>query len=263
MVNTYFNFKYNKKKNRITGYDSHDIDNIRLQIKNSEIVVLKNVFRRELMHKIKKDCFNFIRNNQSSNPKINQEAPNFYRIDNNPKKSAVKRVKQSVVSFYWNEPISYEQECMTAMSILRNKIAQLPTNFSLNKIEDDGFFTFPSIAHYPSGGGKLNKHTDPPNKQFSVILCSLSKRGEDFKTGGLYIYVKNKKIDIDEIIEEGDIYLMNPANIHGIDAIDRHSSLDFENINGRWVLFPALIEIKTTSGIKVKGLKDLDNSENN
>ncbi len=56
---------------------------------------------------------------------------------------------------------------------------------------------------------------------------------------------------------------MNSANIHGIDPIDRHSSLDFKNINGRWVLFPALIEIKTTSGIKVKGLKDLDNSKNN
>lgn len=262
MVNTYFKFRYDEKINRITGYDSQDIDNIRLQIKNSEIVVLKNVFRKELMEKIKKDCFNFICNNESYNPKINIKTPNFYRIDNNPKKSAVKRIKQSVVSFYWNEPISCEQECMTAMSILRNKIAQLPTNFALKKIEDDGFFTFPNIAHYPIGGGKLNKHTDPPNKQFSVILCSLSKRGEDFKTGGLYIYVNSEKIDIDEIIEEGDIYLMNPANAHGIDPIDSHLSIDFKNINGRWVLFPALIEIKTTTGIKVKGLKDLDNEKN-
>lgn len=261
MIHIFKNFSYNVKSKSILGYTNDDIQKIRNIILNQEVVVLKSVLSKKIIRDIKEKTFNFFQKHSPSNPIINENVSNFYRVDNNPPKSVVKRVKQFFASFYWNGAISEEQNCMKAMSILRNQIANLPTDYTVNGIESDGFMTYPNITHYPIGGGKLNKHTDPPNKQFTVLLASLSERGKDFKTGGLYIEKNGISIDMDEHLQEGDIYLMNPKNIHGVSEIDFDENIEpaWNSMKGRWVMFPALIEIKTTRGEKVQGLKDLEN----
>ena len=242
----------------MVGFDSKLIDDLRGAINAKRAVLLKQVFEAEKVGKMKLDFFALIQKMEESNPTIDNSCPNFLRRDINPEKSAVKRTKQMVTSFYWNEPFDEEQNYMKAMSRFKNKVAQLPDNFATDLIEDDGFLTYANISHYPVGGGHLNKHQDPPNKQFCVIIASLSTRSEDFQTGGLYFYYKDKKVDLDGMIEAGDVYLMNPQSIHGIDPIvDGYDQPRFDMVQGRWIMFPTLIELKTTKGIKVEGLKDL------
>lgn len=257
------NFNYNHNSQAIEGYCEDDIKQIRLYIESHKVVILKSVFNKSLMREIKERVFNHMIVAEENNPEIEVDVPNYFRRDENPEKSAVKRIKQFFASFYWNKDIAGETELMKAMSKLRNQVAELPIDYAINGIESDGYMTYSNITHYPSGGGMLNKHQDPPNKQFTVIISSMSEKQKDFEVGGVYIEVEGEKIDLDQILEIGDVYLMNPQTIHGVEAIDPHlDELQWQSPKGRWILFPALIELKTLKGIKVEGLKDLQDANN-
>lgn len=254
-------FTYNHDSELIEGYSDNEIEQIRQLIESRKVVILKSVFDKHLIREIKQNVFNHMALAEQSNPEMGVNTSNYFRRDENPEKSAVKRIKQFVASFYWNKDISGETKLMKAMSRLRNEVANLPLDYTLNGIEPDGYMTYSNITHYPSGGGMLNKHQDPPNKQFSVIISSMSEKPKDFEVGGVYVEVGGEKIDLDQILELGDVYLMNPQMIHGVDPIDPDlNNLQWDSLNGRWILFPALIEIKTLKGIRVDGLKDLENA---
>ena len=260
IYNTYSNFKYNDETNQIEGYSSDDIKEIQSNINSQIVVVLKNVFAKDEMKEIRRLSFDYMCENESRNPQIEADLPNFFRRDENPELSAVKRVKQFYTSFYWNKALGNEVNYMKAMTLLRNKLAGLPEKYTIDGVEEDGYMTYSNITHYPSGAGKLNKHKDPPNKQYAVIISSLSEKRSDFESGGFYVEVDGVKHNLEEELEIGDVYLMQPQMIHGVDTIDPQvNKVNWEDPKGRWILFPALIEVKTLKGIKVEGLEDLGN----
>lgn len=258
LINKMYHFKYNDQTKRIEGFSEQDIIQIREKINRGEVIILKNCFDREASIEIRKKTFAYFQSNEPLNLPITNDTPNFYRRDNNPEKSAVKRVKQAYNAFYWNKGLGDDVHYLRAMSILRNKIAELPTEYATQQIEPDHFITLSSVAQYPLGGGYLSKHVDPLNKQFCVIISCLSEKGPDFPKGGLYIEVNNERIYLDDEIEIGDVYLMNPSTIHGVEPIDEGDQPEWSNEKGRWILFPSLVELKTLYGEKVKGLKDLN-----
>jgi hypothetical protein len=254
----YFNnFRYDSDASRIVGYKVADLDLIREIIKRSGVVVLKSVFPKETILNIRKSVFQYFQDNPPSNPPINNKTVNYWRRDDDPKKSAVKRVNQFYSSFYWNDDLLGERKMLQSMSRLKHIIAGLPEEFTFTG-NTEGYITYPTITHFPLGGGYLNKHKDPENIQFCVIIASMSTRGEDYKSGGVFVEQGGVKIDIDGLLDAGDIYLINPSIVHGVDPIDLDSDgVQWNKLPGRWTLFPSLIEIKTTQGINVKGLEDL------
>jgi len=242
----------------IKGIEASLISIIRSSIEKGQIVILKSFFEKEEMQAFRKQAHDFMCKSESSNPFFCSSTPNFYRRDNDPPQSAVKRNKQFLTSFYWNDDHFGEKKYYQVLSKLRNIIAGLPEEYTLSGPEDDGYVTYPSIVHYPPNGGKLNKHTDPPNKQFCTIMASMSLIGDDFFEGGLYVYYKGIKYMIDPFLEVGDVYLMNPYSIHGVDVIDpSDEDINWLSPKGRWILFPALIEAASLNGKKLEGLKDL------
>ena len=256
----YTDFKYEENKKEIVGYSDNQVDEIREHIKQDSIVILKSVFSDTLIDNIKNSVFEYFNNNPQSNPQIDEATPNYHRIDNNPQKSAVKRVAHKFISFYWNNDIANETNLMKAMSRLKNKIAKLPENFTINGIED-GYVTLSNITQYPTGGRRLNKHIDPENIQYTVMIASMSEKDTDFDTGGLYVEENGVKHYLDGALKKGDIFLLKPSLVHGVDDIDSDISDEpkWDSIRGRWILFPALIELKTMYGEKVTGLEDLGN----
>lgn len=248
---------YDASSGELEGVGERDIEQIRSAITDKKVVIIKRAFEPELLKTIRSSVFATMMQTEASNPAIGPSTPNFFRVDDNPAKSAVKRVKQLYCSFYWNADVAGETRLMRAMSRFRNNIAGLDRDYTLNGIEDDGYMTYANISHYPIGSGVLNKHQDPPNKQFAVIIASLSEKGRDFDQGGLFVEVNDAKVNLDDHLALGDIYLMNPKQPHGIDTIDAGEQTHWQSERGRWILFPALIELKTTQGQKVSGLKDL------
>jgi hypothetical protein len=263
IISNYSKIKYCESDNLPNGLNDSLIIQIRNDINNHKVVILKNFFDEIKLKKLKNDYFELFKKSTSSNPFFEENCDNFFRRDIDPPKSAVKRNKQFATSFYWNDNTFGELNLFKQLSRLRNLIANLPLEYTLNGFEPDGYVTYPNISHYPINGGNLNKHTDPPNKQFCTIMAAMSKKQIDFKTGGLYVEKDNVKHYIDDYLEIGDVYLMNPQTIHGVDPIDVNSNenVEWDSIKGRWILFPALIEAKTARGIKVSGLKDLENND--
>ena len=86
----------------------------------------------------------------------------------------------------------------------------------------------------------------------------MSVRGTDYQSGGVYVEQNGQKIDIDGLLDVGDVYLTHPGIVHGGDPIDPDAGPPkWDDSAGRWILFPSLVELKTTQGVKVEGLADL------
>lgn len=262
-IKTMDHIKYDAKLGEFVNYSDEDLATIRIWLKHPYAVVLKNVFDKGLLDDIRHKIFKFFQDTPETNPHVKNGSANFHRIDNNPEKSAVKRKLHSSISFYWNEDIAGETKLMRAMSLFKNEIAELPRTFTLNTVEkafDSEWLTIPQITHYPLGGGRLNKHKDPTNIQYTTILAMMTEKGRDYQHGGFYVESAGEKILLDDYMEAGDVYMVSPEIVHGVDTIDEDGYIEvqWENPLGRWTLFPALVELKTLSGEKIEGLEDLD-----
>ena len=249
--------KLDEDRSVISGYNENLIKEIRKAIIDQKVVILKNLIDKEKCIFLRNSILDFYKNIK---PRllddINNSSPNYHRIDDNPEKSQVKSVVHNYFSFYWNKDVCGETNFLKAMSRFRNIIANLDENYTIDSIEGD-WITVPTLYHYPSGGGKINKHADPKTKQFCTILCSLSKKGEDFHEGGSYVE-KNEKIDTERDISYGDMFLFDPSMAHGVDPIDPGQKLDWKSRKGRYVFIPGLVRVNTLTGTKSEGTMDYE-----
>ena len=176
IISCYSELKYSELKDLPIGLNDSIIHQIRNDITNHKVVILKNFFNPKTLNILKDDYFKLFKKSLSTNPIFNENCDNFFRRDIDPPKSAVKRNKQFATCFYWNDDTFGELKLFKQLSRVRNLIANLPIEYTLNGFEPDGYVTYPNISHYPINGGKLNKHTDPPNKQFCTIMAAMSKK---------------------------------------------------------------------------------------
>jgi hypothetical protein len=220
------------------------------------IVVLKRAFAPEAMERIRAACVAYGRTHESSNPDLQPGVPNFYRIDNDPPKSQVKRICRSFSTFYWNDgDFGGERPYMLALARLRNRLAGLEESFAATRIEDE-HLSIPTIVHYPVGGGYLQAHEDPPGKQRAVVTAILSQLGSDYGSGGLYADdPEGRRVMLDADLEVGDVYLLNPAVRHGVAPVDPDEPLELDSERGRWMMFSALVPFASLSGQATEGLR--------
>jgi len=83
----------------------------------------------------------------------------------------------------------------------------------------------------------MNKHIDGRGEYYKApnFLLSLSKRGEDFMSGGAYYYNRDHKfLDIEEIADVGDLYAHDIEIEHGVKAIDADKNVDLATLCGRY-----------------------------
>ena len=145
---------------------------------------------------------------------------------------------------------------MKALGNWRNELAGLPKDYAYYDIVDE-HITVPKVVHYPVGGGYLQPHVDPPAKQKLVVIAILSQRGQDYCEGGVYIENDDGtgRLLIDEQMEAGDVYIINPVTRHGVAPIDPQAALDFSSKRGRWMMFSSLIYHGSLFGLPTEGLK--------
>lgn len=232
-------------------------DAILEHVSAGRLVVLKNAFPESAMHAIRTGLLEFTKTHPSTNPEVKPGVGHFRRVDINPERSQVKRIVQSFYSFYWGErDISGERPFLLALAGLRNRLAGLREDYAFHGVEDD-HLSVPQITHYPVGGGYLQPHVDPPSIQKVVVTAILSRRGVDYESGGLHIEDEagSSRHMVDDALEPGDVYLMNPAVRHGVAPIDPDKTLNFDSSSGRWMMFSTLIPYASLSGGATPGLK--------
>lgn len=221
-----------KSKNILKENTSKIIDNLQ----KDKIILIKNLVSKKLCNEIKKYLTNISHNSIPNYVPIKIGSPNNFRINLEDHRALVKGSFYQFSFFTWNQDIFNFYKLFRDIFIFKNRI---------NKLNDEEFF-YPksdkectirlSFQFYPKKIGFLNQHQDPVDyHQKYLMIMNLSKKGKDFKKGGLYSVINGKKIMIDDFSEVGDLIFFKANLPHGVEQIDPKSESNLLNVKGRWM----------------------------
>lgn len=168
--------------------------------------------------------------------------PNFHRAISKSitKKYSLYAIKHSYYFYNWNIKSKLEKDLKHGAYLHWRYIKFLAGN-EKNKYEknipSDGQIDRLQIVRYPSGGGELKEHIDSRKNQRVVSGIVMSKRGVDYEKGGFYFKLsKNKNINLEDQIDEGDAVIFYGSLAHGVEIIDPDKKLSWNSNKGRWFL---------------------------
>ena len=181
---------------------------------------------------------NVARNSLPNYNKIDFGSPNFHRINMSDSRSYVKGCFHQFVFYPWNQDyFDLFAKCKNIFKI-KNLVSGIEKNKYLNETPDDGCTARIAVQFYPKGKGYLNLHKDPIDyHQITVPSLTMSKKKKDYNDGGLY--VKNSKgetVNLDDILDIGDIVFFNAGTPHGVEKIDESSKYPWLDFKGRWMM---------------------------
>ena len=204
-----------------------------------DVLILKNAFPKKYMEELKIKAYEYGKAIEPSYHPMIDGCPDQHRkIDlETSKKYNYTAVKHSFYFFPWNkDPLNLIQECYKRWRPFKF-LSGFDRDIYENNLPSTGPVDRFQIAHYPSGGGMLDSHTDPYHNQRTTISTMMTKMGVHFDSGGFYAVDKNlKKNNIESLIDIGDMCICYATVIHGVDVIDEKRSFDWDNIDGRWFL---------------------------
>ena len=134
---------------------------------------------------------------------------------------------------------------------LRNFIYGIDLDFAVEKAEKNGLWSATRIHQYPRGGGFFDGHIDSTlldvarekNTNFFQLVLTLSKKGDDFKTGGAFVDREDQRFLIEDICQVGDVLIYDGRSFHGVEDIDENTRLDTSSVNGRVVAMASLYSL--------------------
>lgn len=163
------------------------------------------------------------------------------------------KISQILQTTYFDNEAHYCEHlsfCARKLVGIRNRLMNLAEDFGSNS-KRDGYWNASRVHHYPSGGGHMQGHCDRhfpallngETNKFVQVAMSLSKRGNDFKSGGFFVRNRHGvSIDIEEMLDIGSILCFDGRLEHGILDVDSHQVLDWDSESGRLALFSMLYE---------------------
>lgn len=160
------------------------------------------------------------------------------------------RFFRTIYNPMWQDDIyGMRESIFRKMVIVRNRLIDREDTYASDEIEDNGMWTATRIHQYPIGGGYFSSHKDfvivnasdkAGEKEFYHIIVNMTKKGVDFETGGGYIEINEKRYNLDDIFEVGDIIIYDRNSIHGVEEVDPHKKLQIDTFNGRVTAFVSL-----------------------
>ncbi|HEY9163112.1 MAG TPA: hypothetical protein VIN57_00780 [Magnetovibrio sp.] len=228
-----------------------DLSELKKRIDSRAPSIVRGLLSPEEAASVRAICNAANASTEPSNPTIESGTQNFHRIDENHPKSRVKSIAHGYLMFYWNPETAPVSHLFKRLFKLRNLLSDLPGDYALSDISDDGFISIPTVLQYPRGGGYMQEHKDPDVGQKFVISVCLSKIGEDFNSGGLYWRTpEGDQVWIDPLVQPGDALLFYPMDPHGIAPVDPDFDIDWSRTDGRWMMMSALVTLNSVQGKK-------------
>lgn len=160
------------------------------------------------------------------------------------------RFFRAVYNPIWADDIWGMRSSFVQLAKVRNRLAGLPSDFALDKIEPNGLWTAARFHQYPKGGGFFRRHTDyvvkdvadEKSTRFFQVVLTMSRKGEHFHQGGAFVDIGDRRICLDDNALMGDIIIYDGRTVHGVEDIDPKSPLDLGTINGRIAGFVTLFK---------------------
>ncbi|MDB4534166.1 hypothetical protein N9242_04775 [Vicingaceae bacterium] len=196
---------------------------------------------------------------ENDHPGVGQSADrvrtNFQKLnvggESNARSNDDARLFRAFYNPIWEDDIYNMRETFIKLAQVRNVIAEMPLDFAIDKIEDNGLWTAARIHQYPAGGGFFRRHTDYVVKdvadeagaKFYQLLLLMSAKGEDFHEGGGFVDVDGERVILEDYFVPGDILIYDGRSVHGVEDIDPHLTLDLSKFNGRVSAFVTLFKV--------------------
>ena len=223
---------------------------IKLKLKRYGVCVLKNFLTLKTQKKIYqyyKKYFKITKDIKVSGP-FRYKQRDFRRLDIGDR-SINSRLARFILFCEWNNKELFN--LISPIIDLRNSISNLrKKNFSYDLKKNNSkkfkYCELVRMVQYPKGGGFLSMHKDKSElypKEMTNVLIPFSKRSNKkikhfgtFSTGGLYYFKNKKKIDIEKILNVGDLVFHDQSIFHGVSSVDYDKHLDLPKLNGRTTL---------------------------
>jgi len=217
--------------------DPEFADYIVNSIYSGDAFIFKGAYTREFLDRLKEKAFAWGQKSPSQFHKIFDGVPDFHRVvDPEIAESySFKAVRHVYYFFPWNDdPLGFNEELYQRIRTLKYiggfDFSEYETNIPSNGIIDRFV-----ISHFPKGVGMIETHSDPYVFQRTIMVAAMSKRGEDYQSGGVYFVNKNnEKVDLEGQLDVGDYYLAFPTVQHGVEPIDPGETVNWDTMEGRW-----------------------------
>ena len=234
-------YEYEKFKEIVLKNDTLEADKIVKSLYAGDVYILRNAYSSEFIEELKEKLYNWSQSSEPEFYKTYEGVPNFHRIidEDIANKYSIKPLWHIYYLFPWNEDkLGVYHEINERWKILKMLSGYSADEFAGNTPKD-GTIDRIHLYQYPKGGGNIETHSDPYLINKTIMTTKLSTRGEEYQTGGVYFYKDDKtKVDVEDTIHKGDIYLCFPTMIHGVDPVDIDEELDWNKKDGRWLLGP-------------------------
>ena len=241
--------------------DEDYIEQLRSRIKQGDIYIFSGFAEQSSLPKIKDYLINVGRNSLPNYYPIDVGSPNFHRLNRYDERAYVKGCFHQFVFYPWNQDIFNLFQLFRNVYRLKNRISGLNADAFMGPQPEKDCIARLAFQHYPSGGGMLNRHSDPVDyHQLTVPTMMISKKGEDFFSGGAYVVNEHQeKICLDDHMNLGDVVFFNAEVVHGVDEIDPDHEMDWLSFKGRWMLLFAVN--KLSSNTQISSSQDHDHKK--
>ena len=230
---------YKEFSEKVLQQDPGFVKKIVQSLYSGDVHILKQGFSGKFLRDLSGILHQHGKQTSSSFHKMLDGCPDFHRVitPELAKNYSLRQIKHSYYFFPWNnDPFNLLESVNKRWRIFKF-LGGFPLDAYENNLPSTGVVDRLQIAQYPSGVGELELHSDPFENQKIAISGIMSKRGKDYKTGGAYILNSNKeKVDIEDDMDIGDIYLVYPTVFHGVETIDKGSEVDWSSFVGRWFM---------------------------
>lgn len=216
---------------------------------NSSSVLIKGLIDKEYCMLARRYLSKVGRSSMPEYHPLNEYAPNHYRVNFDDERANVKGWFHQFNIFLHNQDLLntnyYFQDIFKLKDDISTKLGSDAIIYN-SKNPSEEFISRIGFQFYPQGRGYLEEHQDfAGNNQKVVPTLIMSKKGEDFKTGGFFI--EGSEVDIEDFADIGDILIFDPQLRHGVETIDQECKYSIKSqwdFMGRWMAF-ATTTLKT------------------
>lgn len=231
--------EFSEFRDKVYSNDQKNVDQLAESLFNGDVYVLKRAFPPEFLLNLKKKAHEIgEKKSESYHPMIDGVPDQHRIIDHEVSKNYTYTAnRHSYFFFKWNgDPLKMFDEVNERWRVFKY-LGGFPKDMYENNLPHDGVIDRIQLAHYPAGGGGLEPHQDPILNQKVIIGGIISKRGIDYKTGGIFFMnSKKERVEVEEHLDIGDMFCAYPTVVHGVNPVDSHIPLDWKSDAGRWFL---------------------------
>lgn len=229
---------FKKFKDQVFSSNETFAKNLVDNLLNGDVYLLKKAFNADYLKNLREKTVETWKKSKSEFHKIYEGCPNFYR-NITPELSnqySFKQIKQTQYLFPWNSDFYKVYETTYKRWRVLKHLSGFYQDVWEKDTPMDGVVDRIQIVRYPPDSGLLELHQDPYLYQKFFISVYLTKKGVDYKNGGMYFIDENyEKFYLEDLVEIGDMSFGFGTLLHGVEVSNSVNNLN-DDISGRWFM---------------------------